>query len=51
VVVAILILLAGLTPFPADPWWHASQLIPYFQELALWLKQFLPADIAASFKY
>jgi membrane protein required for colicin V production len=51
VVVAILILLAGLTPFPADPWWQASQLIPHFQELAIWLKQFLPADIAANFNY
>ena len=51
VVVAILILLAGLTPFPQDPWWKDSQLIPYFQDMALWLKQFLPADIAASFKY
>jgi membrane protein required for colicin V production len=51
VVVAILILLAGLTPFPQDPWWRASELIPYFQEMAVWLKQFLPADIAANFKY
>ncbi len=51
VVVAILILLAGLTPFPSDPWWRDSVLIPYFQELALWLKQFLPADIADNFQY
>ncbi len=51
VVVAILILLAGLTPFPGDPWWQESQTIPYFQELALWLKQFLPADIADNFQY
>jgi membrane protein required for colicin V production len=51
VVVAILILLAGLTAFPNDPWWRNSELIPYFQDLALWLKQFLPADIAARFQY
>ena len=51
VVVAILILLAGLTPFPQDSWWQASELIHYFQDLAVWLKQFLPADIAANFKY
>ncbi|MEN8178683.1 MAG: CvpA family protein [Pseudomonadota bacterium] len=51
VVVAILILLAGLTPFPGDPWWRNSELIPYFQEMALWLKQFLPADIADNFQY
>ncbi|MCU7880036.1 MAG: CvpA family protein [Candidatus Thiodiazotropha sp. (ex Lucinoma aequizonata)] len=51
VVVAILVLLAGLTPFPNDSWWQASRLIPYFQDMALWLKSFLPDDIAASFHY
>jgi membrane protein required for colicin V production len=51
VVVATLILLAGLTAFPRDPWWHDSQLIPYFQDLALWLKGFLPPDIAKNFQY
>ncbi|MES9940992.1 MAG: CvpA family protein [Candidatus Thiodiazotropha sp. 6PLUC2] len=51
VIVAILVLLAGLTPFPNDPWWHESRLIPYFQEMALWLKSYLPSDIAANFGY
>ncbi len=50
-VVAILVLLAGLTPFPNDNWWQASLLIPYFQEMALWLKSYLPEDIAANFHY
>ncbi|MEJ2620948.1 MAG: CvpA family protein [Candidatus Thiodiazotropha sp.] len=51
VIVSILVLLAGLTPFPNDPWWHESRLIPYFQEMALWLKGFLPSDIADNFQY
>lgn len=51
VVVAILILLAGLTPFPQDPWWAESRLIPHFQEMAVWLKGYLPDDIAANFRY
>ncbi|MES9971951.1 MAG: CvpA family protein [Candidatus Thiodiazotropha sp.] len=51
VVVAVLILLAGLTPFPKDNWWQASQLIPYFKEIALWLQGYLPDDIAANFQY
>ncbi|MCU7907013.1 MAG: CvpA family protein [Candidatus Thiodiazotropha sp. (ex Epidulcina cf. delphinae)] len=51
VVVAILILPAGLTPFPQDSWWRESSLIPYFQDLALWLKRYLPDDIAANFHY
>lgn len=51
VVVAILVLLAGLTPFPHDGWWHDSQLIPYFEQIALWMKTYLPDDIAANFSY
>ncbi len=49
--VAVLVLIAGLTPFPADPWWQVSALIPYFQELALWLQSLLPADIADKFQF
>lgn len=51
VVVAILVLLAGLTPFPQDGWWTESRLIPYFQEMAVWMKAYLPSDIAANFSY
>lgn len=49
--VAILVLLAGLTPFPNDPWWKESQLIVHFQELAIWLKTLLPADIGEKFNF
>jgi membrane protein required for colicin V production len=49
--VAVLVLLAGLTPLPQDPWWTQSPLLPHFQEAALWLREFLPPDIAAYFKY
>jgi membrane protein required for colicin V production len=49
--IAILVLLAGLTPIPNDPWWQESRLIPYFQELAVWLRGFLPVDVAKMFNY
>jgi len=49
--VAVLVLLAGLTPLPADPWWQESRLIPYFQELALWLKEMLPPEVAERFQF
>ncbi|HID45827.1 MAG TPA: CvpA family protein [Chromatiaceae bacterium] len=48
---AILVLLAGLTPLPQDPWWQQSVLIPYFQELALWLKDLLPPEVADKFQF
>lgn len=51
VVVTILVLLAGLTPLPADPWWKESIFIVHFQSMAIWLRNFLPPDIAANFQY
>jgi membrane protein required for colicin V production len=50
-VVAILVLLAGLTPLPEDPWWQESQAMPYFEELATTLRGFLPEDIAKDFQF
>jgi membrane protein required for colicin V production len=51
VVVAILVLLAGLTPFPNDPWWRQSTLIPHVLPVAIWFKGFLPAEIAGHFRF
>ncbi len=51
VLVAILVLLAGLTPFPQDPWWQESRLIIDFQHLAVWLLGLLPPDIAEYFQF
>jgi membrane protein required for colicin V production len=38
VVVSVLVLLAGMTTMPQDPWWQQSVLIDVFQKLALWLR-------------
>ena len=51
VIVAILVLLAGLTPLPQDPWWQDSQLLGYFQELAMWMRSYLPNEIADNITY
>jgi membrane protein required for colicin V production len=51
VLVAILVLLAGLTPLPQDPWWRESLFIGHFQQLAEMLRDLLPPDIAAYFVY
>lgn len=49
--VTILVLLAGLTPFPEAPWWQSSYTINKFQGFALWLKDRLPDDIAKVFRF
>ncbi|QWF70112.1 CvpA family protein [Methylomonas paludis] len=49
--VSLLIMLAGFTPLPEDPWWKQSQLIPPFKNLALWLKDRIPSNMADYIKY
>ncbi len=51
VMVAILVLLAGFTALPRDVWWTESLLVHHFQDLAVWLRSFLPPDIAAQIDY
>jgi membrane protein required for colicin V production len=51
VIVAVLVLLAGLTSVPQDPWWSQALLLHHFQDLALWLRSFLPADVAEDIHY
>jgi membrane protein required for colicin V production len=46
VLVLILIFLAGLSAIPEDPWWKQSLLIPPFQSLAIWLKEYIPSNLA-----
>ena len=50
-IIAILVLLAGLTPFPEDPWWRNSTLIGHFQVIAMEIRKLLPPDIAGYFSY
>lgn len=45
-VVVALVLLAGLTPAPTDPWWQESLLLPHFQAPALWLRALMPPEFA-----
>jgi len=51
IVVAIIIMLAGLTPLPEDSWWKESILIPPFQSLAIWLHDHIPSGLAGYVKY
>ncbi len=44
--VIMLILVAGFTPIPADPWWSESQILQALVPLAEWASTFLPASIA-----
>lgn len=51
VVMSVLVLLAGLTPLPQDPWWAESTLIGPFQELSVWLRAQIPEGISEYLSY
>lgn len=47
--VSVLVLLANLTNMPAEEWWKDSTALPYFDEIALWIKGMLPESVASHF--
>lgn len=51
VVVGILVLLAGFTAVPEDPWWDQSIFLKHFETMAVELCGFLPPDVAANINY
>jgi len=51
VIVAVMVMLAGLTTVPQDPWWKESLLLAHFQDVAIWLRGFLPPDIAEDIQF
>lgn len=50
-IVMVLVLMAGLTPLPDDPWWDESLLLRHFQTMALWIRGYLPQDLAKHLSY
>ncbi len=50
-VVALIVILAGLTPIPQDPWWKQSTLLPAFQDKVIMYKAYLPEQIAENFDF
>ena len=51
VIVALLVLLAGLTQLPGDSWWRQSVLIPHFEVVAQRLRGLLPENLSAHMSF
>lgn len=51
IVVLVIVMLAGLTPFPKEPWWRESRLAGYLEQAALRTLALLPLDVARQFSY
>jgi len=50
-IVTLLVLLAGATPMPKDPWWQNALLLEHFENMAIWVRDFLPTDFAQHIDY
>jgi len=50
-VVALVVIMASLTPFPQDPWWKESYFLPIFQEKVTLYKAYLPEQISDNFDF
>jgi len=48
-IIVMLLLLAGLTPMPDEVWWKESLLIEHFSSISVWVREFLPQDLASKF--
>ena len=51
VITALLVLLAGLTSLPREPWWSHSVLLPHLVELANEIRAFLPPDVQGQIRF
>ncbi len=50
-VTVILVLLAGLTALPDDPWWKESKFLPPFEICAIWLRDNISSGLAEYVHY
>jgi membrane protein required for colicin V production len=51
VIVVVVFLVAGLTPFPQRDWWRGSTMAPVFERVALYIAGYIPRDIAQHIRY
>lgn len=48
-IVALLVLLAMMTKLPSEPWWQESATLPFFYDIAQWIRDLLPPELAKHF--
>jgi membrane protein required for colicin V production len=50
-IVAMVVLFAGLTPIPSESWWQESIMVEHFMKVAVWIQNLLPTDVASRFNF
>jgi membrane protein required for colicin V production len=50
-IITLLVLIGGMTPLSKDNWWRQSMLLCHFQEQAIWMRDFLPIELAHNIRF
>jgi membrane protein required for colicin V production len=50
-IITLLVMLAGLSNLPNEPWWMESKLLPPYQLTAIWLNNHIPSGLAEYIHY
>ena len=50
-IVVILVMLAGLTTLPSESWWDDSRFVGSFEGGAIWLKGYVPENMAKEISF
>ena len=49
VIVAVIVLVLGITEIPKEPWWQESYMLEHFETMAVWLKGNFPSNLSTQF--
>lgn len=49
VIIIVFVVIAGMTPLPDYAWWKQSQLLPWFEDAAVKIQDYIPDDLNLSF--
>jgi membrane protein required for colicin V production len=48
-IIIVFVIVGGMTPLPQQPWWQQSRLLERFENMAIWLQDYIPDNINMSF--
>jgi membrane protein required for colicin V production len=48
-IIIVFVVVGGLTPLPNEDWWQRSLLLERFENIAIWLQDYVPADMNMKF--
>ena len=48
-IIVVFVVIGGMTPLPDYPWWQSSKLLPWFEDTAIVMQDYIPDDLNLSF--